>query len=129
MITTLFILIFIGLANTLYLSFHVISKKPVKCFFFPPEWCTKVQFSSYSRTLGVPNPFAGLAMNILLLVFLLLYLAGFFPFWPITLIVLIGFLFSMYFTYVQGIILKAYCTWCVLSAVEFTILFLLIIFS
>ncbi|MGE5298265.1 MAG: vitamin K epoxide reductase family protein [Acidobacteriaceae bacterium] len=124
----IFVLIGIGLINTIYLSSHVISKKPVKCYFFPPEWCTKVQFSNYSRTFGIPNPFAGLAMFILLFVFMLLYVNGLFAFWPVTVVVLIGFLFSMYFTYIQGFVLKAYCTWCVLSAIEFVLLFLIIAF-
>ena len=31
----------IGVADTTYLSYHVITKKPVACLFFPKEWCPK----------------------------------------------------------------------------------------
>ena len=44
-------------------------------------------------------------------------------------IIVIGFLFSAYFTYIQGAVLKAYCTWCVLSAIEFLLLFLVLTFT
>lgn len=50
------------------------------------------------------------------------------PFWPIQVIVTIGFLFSAYFTYVQAFVLKAFCTWCVISAINFTIMFLAVWF-
>lgn len=41
---------------------------------------------------------------------------------PIQVIVAIGFLFSLYFIYVQGFVLRAFCTWCVVSAINFTVL-------
>jgi len=41
-------------------------------------------------------------------------------------LIYIGFAFSMYFTFVQAFILKAFCTWCVVSAVDFTLMFLIL---
>ena len=33
----------IGILNTIYLSYNALAGKDVACFFFPPEWCKKVQ--------------------------------------------------------------------------------------
>lgn len=127
--TTSIILIFsgLGIINTLYLISHVISKKPVKCLFFPEDWCHKVQFSKYSKTFGIPNPITGFLMYFAILILTLLYLYASFPFWPVTALISIGFAFSAYFTLLQALVLKAFCTWCVLSAVDFVILFIAMI--
>lgn len=117
----------IGMLNTLYLSAHFFSKKPVKCIFFPPEWCQKVQFSKYSKTLGIPNAFTGFGMYAAIAVLTILFWQGTISFLPISILIVVGFLFSSYFLYIQGAVLKAYCTWCVLSAIDFILLLLAII--
>ncbi|OGY82660.1 MAG: hypothetical protein A3F54_00320 [Candidatus Kerfeldbacteria bacterium RIFCSPHIGHO2_12_FULL_48_17] len=117
----------IGIINTAYLVSHVISKKPVKCLFFPPEWCHKVQFSKYSRTLGIPNPVTGLGFYLAILILTGLFVQGTIAFWPIATIITIGFLFSVYFTIIQAFVLKAFCTWCVVSAIDFLVLFLVVV--
>ncbi|MCA9388219.1 vitamin K epoxide reductase family protein [Candidatus Berkelbacteria bacterium] len=119
----------IGIANTLYLSYNTIFKKEVACLFFPPEWCKKVQHSPQSKTLGIPNTLAGLGMYITIFALLILTKAGTIPFWPVAAIVTFGFAFSMYFTYVQAYILKAFCTWCVLSAIDFVVMFSIILWN
>lgn len=128
-IWVILVLAMLGIFNTLYLSVHVFNKQPVKCLWFPPEWCQKVQYSKYSRTLGVPNPFAGLAMYLAILVLTILFINGSVSFAPIFWIIVIGFLFSMYFTAIQAFVLKAFCTWCVISAAEFTLLFLTVMIA
>jgi len=30
---------FFGILDTVYLSYHTITKTPVACLFFPKEWC------------------------------------------------------------------------------------------
>lgn len=118
----------IGIINTSYLSYHTIKKTLVKCIFFPPEWCERVQHSEYSRTLGFPNSFAGFGMYSALLILSLLYSAGTLQvFWPIQAIVWIGFVFSMYFLFIQAFVIRAFCTWCVLSAIEFALLLTIIL--
>lgn len=118
----------IGIINTIYLIYHSVKKTPVKCIFFPSEWCEKVQASKYSRTFGIKNSVAGLGMySGLLILSILLYTAVLNVVWPIQALVWIGFLFSTYFLFIQGFVLKAFCTWCVLSAIEFSLLFLVII--
>lgn len=122
----IFILITVlGLINTIYLSYHSIRGTLVYCLGFPDEWCEKVQKSKYSRTFGIPNPYLGLGMLIVILSLVVLYTQGTLPLLPVQLLVSFGFLFSLYFLYIQAAIIKAFCTWCVVSALVFTILFIL----
>ncbi len=112
----------------MYLSYHSITGTPVKCLFFPEEWCRTVQQSSFSRTLGIPNSFAGLGIYALLLILTVLFIQGQIAFTYVQYLVYLGFAFSVYFTFIQAFVLKAFCTWCVLSAVDFALLFLTVIF-
>ncbi len=118
----LFTISIIGLLDTLYLSYHSITKTDVACWFFPKEWCQKVQYSSYSKTFGIPNPYLGLLMYTIILVLLFNPLLA--PTWVLPFIIIFGFAFSMYFTFIQMFILRAFCTWCVVSAINFTIMFI-----
>jgi uncharacterized membrane protein len=88
----------------------------------------KVQYGPYSKTFGVPNPFAGFGMYVAILLLAYLFTVGSLPFWPVTAIVTIGFLFSLYFTYIQAFVLRAFCTWCVVSAINFIVLFVAVFF-
>ncbi len=121
--TLLYVCAAVGIADTLYLIYHKVRGTDVACLFFPKEWCRKVQYSSYSKTLGIPNSVAGFGMYTAILLLTWLYVGGSIAFWPIQAIVAFGFLFSMYFTYVQAFILRAFCTWCVVSALNFTVMF------
>ena len=119
----------IGVLDTLYLIYHKLKGTDVACVFFPKEWCHTVQHSSYSKTFGIPNSVAGFCMYVAILVLTYLYAMGSIAFWPIYAIVTFGFLFSLYFMYIQGFVLRAFCTWCVLSFINFTVMFLTIYFS
>ncbi len=124
----IFIFSVLGLVDTIYLSYHAITKTDVHCLFFPVEWCKKVQYSSYSKTFGIPNPYLGLMMYLAIIFFSILFTNGLAPFWFVTTIVTVGFLFSAYFTYIQAFVLKAFCTWCVVSAINFLIMFIAVYF-
>lgn len=124
MISLFFIIIIIGLVNTIYLSFHAIRGTSVYCLGFPDEWCKKVQYSTYSKTFGIPNPYLGLGMLLAILIFTLLYHFQDGSILPIHFLVSFGFLFSLYFSYIQSFVIKAYCTWCIVSAIVFTLLFI-----
>jgi uncharacterized membrane protein len=115
----------LGIFNTIYLSYHSIRGTMVYCLGFPDEWCERVQKSKYSRTMGIPNPYLGLGMLLAILVLVLLYNQGTLTILPLNILVTFGFLFSLYFFYIQAAVIKAYCTWCVVSAIVFTILFIL----
>lgn len=121
----LFVTIAVGLLNAIYLSYHTMTHKMVACYFFPVEWCEKVQKSSYSKTFGVPNSYLGFLMLTTLLILTLLYSNGTLSFVPSFVIICAGFLFSSYFLYIQAFVLKAFCTWCVLSFIVFLMLFVI----
>lgn len=127
-LTVLFVCGLVGVADTLYLIYHKLRGTDVACLFFPREWCRTVQHSPYSKTMGIPNSMAGFGMYVAILLLTLLYAGGFIPFWPIQAVVTFGFMFSMYFTWVQAFVLRAFCTWCVVSAINFTIMFLAVWF-
>ena len=127
-VNILYLFGFIGLLDTLYLVYKKITNGEVACPFFPKEWCMKVQHSPQSKTLGIPNSVAGLVMYSLILVLTYMYVGGSVSLLPIKGIITFGFLFSMYFLYVQAFILRAFCTWCVVSAINFTVMFLAIWF-
>lgn|SRR3989338_1614719 len=126
--TILYVFSSIGVLDTLYLLWHKIMGTEVACPFFPKEWCMKVQHSPQSKTLGIPNSLAGLVMYALIIVLTYLFAEGSAQFWPLQAVVTFGFLFSMYFTYVQAFVLRAFCTWCVVSAINFLIMFLAVWF-
>lgn len=118
----LYIFSIIGILDTLYLIYHKLKGTNVACPFFPKEWCMVVQHSPRSKMFGIPNSVLGLLMYILIFVLNMLYIGGSVAFWPIQAIVTFGFLFSIYFTYVQAFILRAFCTWCVISAINFVVM-------
>jgi uncharacterized membrane protein len=58
-----------------------------------------------------------------------LFISGSISFTPIFWLVVFGFAFSMYFLFIQAFVLRAFCTWCVISIVEFTLLFITVMVS
>jgi uncharacterized membrane protein len=114
----------LGILNTIYLSYHAIRGTSVWCLGFPDEWCKKVQYSEYSKTFGIKNPYLGFGMLSVILVLLILGFKETVPMWPAKGLIVFGFLFSMYFLYIQAFKIKAFCTWCVVSALVFTGLFI-----
>ena len=113
----------IGLLDTTYLIYHKLQGTDVACLFFPTEWCRKVQYSSYSKTFGIPNSYLGFGMYSVILAMALALNAGVpLPVWGLQFIIGFGFTFSMYFVYIQAFVLRAFCTWCVVSALNFTVL-------
>ncbi|OHA62180.1 MAG: hypothetical protein A2117_02235 [Candidatus Wildermuthbacteria bacterium GWA2_46_15] len=122
-LTLLLIFSGLGIVDTLYLAYHSITKTDVACPFFPKEWCRKVQYSQLSRTFGIPNSYLGLVMYLVIFGLTIGHINALaVPFWWLQLVIGFGFLFSLYFTFVQAFILRAFCTWCVVSAVSFTAL-------
>lgn len=111
----------IGILDTMYLIYHKIRGTDVACIGFPKEWCRKVQYSRQSSTFGIPNSVAGFVMYALIFFLITLQAPGA-ALWPLQFLVAFGFLFSLYFMYVQGFVLRAFCTWCVLSFINFSVM-------
>lgn len=113
----------IGVIDTSYLIYHKVRGTDVACPFFPDEWCRRVQHSPQSKIFGVPNSILGFIMYVAILVLTWLYAGTTVPFWMIQALITFGFLFSLYFFYIQAFVLRAFCTWCVVSAINFTVMF------
>ncbi len=118
-LTILKVLAVIGILNTLYLIYHKIRGTDVACIGFPKAWCRTVQYSKQSATFGIPNSVAGFVMYALILLLAVLQGPGV-VLWPLQFLVALGFAFSLYFMFVQGFVLRAFCTWCVISFINFS---------
>jgi uncharacterized membrane protein len=118
----------VGLLDTSYLIYHKLRGTDVRCLFFPPEWCRAVQYSPLSKTFGIPNSIAGFVMYLAIIILLMLNQYAILPFWPVQAVVAAGFAFSLYFTYLQAMVIRAFCTWCVISAFNFFVMFVVAFF-
>jgi uncharacterized membrane protein len=118
----------LGIIDTLYLSYHYITKTAPSCPIFSRDWCSKVFFSSYNKTLGIPNAFAGVLAYVLLIIFSILFINNLIPFYFVVAMIVIGFGFSLYFLFLQSVVIRAFCFWCVISAINFILLFVAIYF-
>lgn len=118
------ILSILGVMDTIYLSYHYIKRTAPSCPILSRGWCEKVFFSSYNKTLGIPNAFAGLLAYVLLIVFSVLFLNHLIPLYFVVVLVAVGFGFSLYFLYLQSMVIRAFCLWCMISVVNFSLLFL-----
>lgn len=112
-----------GAAITLYLTYVFYQHVDPACF-SDSQSCSAVQKSKYSEVLGVPLALIGAIGYLLIFVSLLLPIHKTERGRLITLsLSTVGFLFSIYLTYLEIFVLKALCQWCVASAVLLTILF------
>lgn len=119
------ILSFVGLTNTFYLVQAHISGEPLNCSFL--SGCNAVAASPYSTVLGVPLASWGVLFyfGIFVIAATMLMvrartLSHFFVFGTA-----VGFLASLYFTYLQVFVIEAVCIYCLLSAALSTMLLIL----
>ncbi len=129
----IFTLSAIGVAETRYLiSKRLAGSQPV-CFIGAD--CQKVLESKYNKILGIYNDLLGLFFYLLigfLLAFLVLEIPTMFSLSLILFGLLIaGSLMSVYFTFLQALVIKTWCFWCVGSALTIwlmTLIFFLGVF-
>ncbi len=89
--------------------------------------CETVTTSEYSKIMGIPVAYTGALYYLIVLILLILYvdlrreifIKGIFG------LTTIGFLGSIYFTFLQFFVIKAICPYCLFSALTSTILFFL----
>jgi len=122
------ILSFVGLTNTFYLVQTHVAGEPLNCSFL--EGCNAVAASPYSTVLGVPLASWGVLFyfGIFVVVATMLMvrvrtLSHIFVFGTA-----VGFLFSLYFTYLQFFVIKAVCMYCMLSAILATLLLIVALY-
>jgi len=126
--TAIYILSIIGLADASYLTYEHFSEGDIVCLIL--EGCDAVVNSKYSVIYGVPLAMLGAfyyAANLIVShkfiqhinkTFLKLYLA----------MTTFGFLFSLYLTYLQLVVINSICSFCLISATISSLIFLISIF-
>jgi uncharacterized membrane protein len=82
--------------------------------------CETVQTSAYADLLGIPVALLGLITYVV--IFVSLRLRGERPLLTSYALTLIAFAFSVYLTYRELFTIHAICSWCVSSAIVFTLL-------
>lgn len=106
------VLSFLGLIISFYLLYGQKAKRKVVCLI--GHDCDAVVKSAYGKTFGLENTVLG----ILFYGGILVIRAFSLPIPQLTLTIVAGLagLFSIYLIYVQGVILKKWCDYCILSA-------------
>lgn len=127
---TFFVVVsFLGFLDAGYLAANHYFGTPLTCIIV--HGCDTVTSSVYSQILGIPVALLGTLYY--LTVFLLT--VAFFDtkkrvFFDIARICTVsGFLFSLWFLYVQAFLLHAYCIYCLGSVITSTLLFIVTLFS
>ncbi len=127
-ITTL-ILSIIGIFDTAYLTIKRFTHDNINCSIF--EGCDFVTTSEYSTIFGMPVAVLGIIFYVAVLVLSVLYLRSKNKKFLMSLLGLsgVGFLMSMWFVYTQLFILESICSYCMLSAILSTTIFILTLIS
>ncbi|HYE16169.1 MAG TPA: vitamin K epoxide reductase family protein [Pyrinomonadaceae bacterium] len=117
----------LGLADAIYLTVHHFTNRNVRCMVV--SGCDEVLQSTYSTVAG-SFPLAALGALAYFAVFSLATLAAFgYGGVRALLSVTVGvmFLFTLWLLYLQGFVIKAFCTYCLISAAVTTTLALLLV--
>jgi|SRR3989344_841439 len=119
----------LGFLDALFLSYeHFMGLIPPCIIQFK---CDLVTTSSYSVIFSIPVPYLGLAYYLTLFIGSLVFLENknsvqVLKF--LTIVSGIGFFGSLYFTYIQGFVLNAWCLYCIFSAIISTLFFVTTVF-
>ncbi len=127
----IFTLACIGISETIYLiRKRITSEKPI-CIL--GEDCHIVLTSKYNRLFLIHNDVLGFITYIIISVISAFLAIGVEPifFWSLILkiLVFIASLVSILFTYLQWRVIKAWCFWCLLSALTIWLMGVIIVFS
>lgn len=116
---------FIGFLDALYLTTNKLFGTAVKCYVF--EGCQTVNNSSYASVFGIPLSFFGtifyLAIFLLAIRMLEVKTSAYFK--AIFYLSFLGVLSAIYLTSLQVFVIKALCIYCVVSAADITMIFIL----
>lgn len=128
--TVFFGLSILGLIDSIYLSYMNISQSSLVCNVL--EGCNLVTQSEYAKLFSIPLAFLGVFFYCLIIItaiaFLFFKKNSYLKF--LALVILIGFLFSLYFLYLQIIVIQALCTYCLISlGINFALLIFVIYYK
>ena len=119
----------VGIVVSIYLTWSKITHRPVICGGY--GGCETVNSSSYATIGNIPIALLGVGAYATILVLLLLENRS--SFWReySTMVVfglaLVGFLYSLFLTWVEIAVINAICPYCVVSAIAITLIFILAI--
>jgi len=127
----LFTLAAIGLSEAAYLiRKRIASERPVCPI---GENCVTVLNSSWSKVFIIPNDVLGFLFYVAVLLLSAFLVIGVEPisFWYLTLKISVAFgsVFSVFLFYLQWRVIKAWCFWCVMSAITIWLMGLIILLS
>lgn len=118
----------IGIADSIYLTVEHLSGRSVRCTI--TSGCSEVLSSPYASIRGLP--LAGLGAVAYFVVFSLATLAGFgyrFVGNLLTFVVAAMFLTTLWLLYLQALVIRHFCQFCLLSALVTTTLTALVIYA
>jgi uncharacterized membrane protein len=122
-INSFLVISLIGLLDAGYLSLGVLIGGDTGCFLV--KGCNIVLKSTYSEILGIPVAFLGLFYYLAIFVSVFVFNFNRNPklqrviLWSTT----IGFVSTLWFLYAQAFILRAFCSYCLISAITSVSLF------
>ncbi|MEO6589197.1 MAG: vitamin K epoxide reductase family protein [Pyrinomonadaceae bacterium] len=118
----------IGLVDAVYLTVHHYTNEKVPCSLI--TGCEQVLSSDYAEFFGIPTAAFGASAYFLAFCFALLAAFGNRKMWfAYGLLTAVMFVFTCYLMYVQGLVIEAFCQFCLLSALTTTILFVIALVS
>jgi len=119
-----------GFSLSVYIRSRRIKQKPLVCFIGGD--CDKVLYSQYAATFRIPNEIVGMvyygltALSFGVLSFVStpprLFNFGFLISAGIAVV------FSLYLVFLQAVVLKKWCAWCVISSILSLVIFLLALY-
>lgn len=128
LVITGFVIALLGFSDAGYLSLKYLNGEKPKCFI--TSGCDAVTLSPYSKIGPFPVATLGFVFYTAVLILFFMSLESGNKKWAEQALILtpLGFLFTLYFLYVQAFILDAYCIYCLFSAATSTALFGLAIY-
>jgi uncharacterized membrane protein len=118
----------VGLADAIYLTFHHYTARPVPCSIL--EGCEMVLTSQYATIAGIPLALYGAAAYLIAFALAVLTFLGKRKAWLLfSLQVTVMSIFTVWLLYVQGVVLEAFCQFCLLSALVTFTLFIIALVS
>jgi len=118
----------LGLALSLYLA-YIYSTPSAQSYCGPDSGCDAVRLSTYSSLLGLAVPVWGIMGYSFLLALSFIPLSKRRRWLGLYFVSLVGVTFSAYLTYVELVVLKTVCPFCVASAVFILIIFVAIVLA
>lgn len=126
-VVLILLLAFFGLADSFYLAQHELSGTPLLCTVQNLSDCNVVATSRYSRIFGVPLSELGILFYSIMFVLAALEIVIFDQLLRRVLqaLALVGMLSSLYFTFVQILVINAFCIYCLASTLTALLIFIL----